>query len=192
MKIPDNAKLVFKGVIFDVYQWQQELFDGSQATFEALKRPGTVQVIPTVGDRVLLSYEEQPGKPRRHTFFGGRMEEGEEPLTAIKRELLEETGLQSDDWELYKEYVSGGKIIWPIYLYVARNCRKVTEPRLDPGEKIDIKEFGFEEFVDIVSARILWRHRPPMKYSVSNKMQTNLKISGNLFSLITIEDVRNF
>ncbi|MEK7605242.1 MAG: NUDIX hydrolase [Patescibacteria group bacterium] len=151
MKIPDNAKLVFKGVIFDVYQWQQELFDGSQATFEALKRPGTVQVIPTVGDRVLLSYEEQPGKPRRHTFFGGRMEEGEEPLTAIKRELLEETGLQSDDWELYKEYVSGGKIIWPIYLYVARNCRKVTEPRLDPGEKIDIKEFGFEEFVDIVS-----------------------------------------
>ena len=76
MKIPDNAKLVFKGVIFDVYQWQQELFDGSQATFEALKRPGTVQVIPTVGDRVLLSYEEQPGKPRRHTFLADGWKKG--------------------------------------------------------------------------------------------------------------------
>lgn len=151
MKIPENAKLVFKGVIFDIYQWQQEMYDGSTATFEAIKRPGTVQVIPTVGDKVLLSYEEQPGKPRRHTFFGGRMEEGEEPLAAIKRELLEETGLESNQWELYKEYQAGGKIEWPIYLFVARDCKKITEPRLDPGEKIDIKEFSFDEFVDIVS-----------------------------------------
>lgn len=156
MKIPDNAKLVFKGVIFDVYQWQQEMFDGSTATFEALKRPGTVQVIPTVGDRVLLSYEEQPGKPRRHTFFGGRMEEGEEPLAAIKRELLEETGLESDEWILYKEHRPEGKIDWPMYLYIARNCKKVTDAHLDSGEKIDIKELSFNEFIDTVSREDFW------------------------------------
>ncbi|HVZ58394.1 MAG TPA: NUDIX hydrolase [Patescibacteria group bacterium] len=151
MKIPSQAKLVFKGVIFDVYQWEQKMYDGSTAIFEAIKRTGTVQVIPTVGDKVLLSFEEQPGKPRQITFFGGRMEEGEKPLEAAKRELLEETGLQSDDWELFREYSSVGKIIWPMFFYIARNCHKVTQPHLDSGEKIEIKEFSFVEFVDIVS-----------------------------------------
>lgn len=156
MKIPQDAKLVFKGIIFDVYQWEQKMFDGSFETFEAIKRPGTVQIIPTIADKVLLSNEEQPGKPRQTTFFGGRMEDGEEPLLTAKRELLEETGLQSDDWQLYKEYQSEGKIEWPMFLYVARNCRKVQEPHLDAGEKIDIKEFGFTDFVETVSREDFW------------------------------------
>lgn len=37
-KIPDHAELVFKGVLHDVYQWQQEAFDGSFLTFEAIRR----------------------------------------------------------------------------------------------------------------------------------------------------------
>lgn len=53
MKIPEDAKLVFKGVIFDVYQWEQEMFDGTYETFEAIKRVGTVQIIPTIGDKAL-------------------------------------------------------------------------------------------------------------------------------------------
>ena len=32
--IPENAKKVFTGQVFDVYQWEQEMFDGSKATFE--------------------------------------------------------------------------------------------------------------------------------------------------------------
>ena len=139
MKIPSQAKLVFKGVIFDVYQWEQEMFDGSKETFEAIKRPSTVQVIPVKGDKILLSFEEQPGKPRRLTFFGGRMEKDEEPLDAAKREFLEETGMESDDWELFREYHSGGKIDWSFFFYIARNVTKKTEPHLDPGEKIDRK-----------------------------------------------------
>lgn len=47
-KIPSHAVKVFSGVIFDVYQWQQELFNGETATFEALRRPSTVVIIPVV------------------------------------------------------------------------------------------------------------------------------------------------
>ena len=71
-KIPDHAKRVFQGVIFDVYQWQQELFDGSIETFEALRRPNTLMVIPTMGDTILLAEEVQPGKGRFLSLFGGR------------------------------------------------------------------------------------------------------------------------
>ena len=38
MKIPKNATKVFSGKTFDVYQWEQEMFDGSKKIFEKLKR----------------------------------------------------------------------------------------------------------------------------------------------------------
>jgi ADP-ribose pyrophosphatase len=156
MKLPQNAKLVFKGKIFDTYQWEQELYDGSKEVFEVLKRPDTVQILPTIEDKIYLSYEEQPNKPLSFTFLGGRAEEGEEPLVTAKRELLEEAGVESDDWELLKVYENEGKIQWNIYLFVARNCKKVAEPHLDPGEKIEVKEVNFDEFLEIVSSEKFW------------------------------------
>ena len=156
MKIPAQAKRVFKGVIFDVYQWEQLLYDGTTATFEALKRPSTIQIIPTLGEKIFLSHEEQPAKPRTYSFLGGRAEPNEEPLVTAKRELLEESGLVSKDWELYKVYQNPGKIDWTIYLFIARNCEKIQDPHLDAGEKIDVKEVSFDKFLEIVSAKEFW------------------------------------
>jgi ADP-ribose pyrophosphatase len=156
MKLPPNAKKVFQGVIFSVYQWQQEMYDGTTATFEALQRPGTIQIIPTMGDKILLSHEEQPTKPKSFTFLGGRQEPDEEPLVTAKRELMEETGLESDDWELLKVYKNEGKIDWDIYLFAARNCRKVGEPNLDGGEKIDVVEVDWDGFLEKISDEHFW------------------------------------
>jgi len=156
MRFPKHAKLVFKGLLFDVYQWQQEMFDGSQSTFEGLKRTGTIQVIPTQGDKILISHEEQPLKPKAYTFFGGRQEKNEDALEAAKRELLEESGMESSDWELIKSYPNRGKIDWNTYLFLARNCKKVSEPHLDPGEKIEIIPVNFDRFLKIVSSEDFW------------------------------------
>jgi len=150
MKVPPQAKKVFTGEIFDVYQWEQEMFDGSKAIFEMVKRPGTIQIVPVLGEKILLSFEEQPHYAERIGLFGGRMEEGEEPLEAAKRELLEETGLESQDWVLIKEFQAGGKIDWPSYYYIAKNCRKVAEQNLDPGERIEIREVSFDNFIDTI------------------------------------------
>lgn len=62
-KIPPHAVRVFKGVIFDVYQWEQMLYDGSTTTFECLKRPDTVIVIPLAGEMVYYAEQAQPGQP---------------------------------------------------------------------------------------------------------------------------------
>ncbi|CAN5116007.1 hypothetical protein BH11PAT1_BH11PAT1_0280 [soil metagenome] len=156
MKIPPHAKRVFQGTIFEVYQWDQEMFDGSSATFEALKRPDTIQIIPTNKDTLFLSHEEQPNKPLSYCFLGGRQEEGEEPLVVAKRELLEESGMESDDWELLKTYESEGKIQWTTYFFVARNAKKITVPHLDPGEKITVEEVSFEQFLAILDRDDFW------------------------------------
>jgi ADP-ribose pyrophosphatase len=156
MKLPAQAKKVFQGKIFSVYQWEQKLYDGTSATFEMLKRPGTIQIIPTVDETVFLSYEEQPTKPKSFTLFGGRQEPNEDPLMTAKRELLEETGLESDDWELFKTYEYEGKIAWPMYLFIARHCKKVAEQKLDSGEKIEVKQVSFDEFIDRASSETFW------------------------------------
>lgn len=156
MKLPSQAKKVFQGKIFSVYQWEQQMYNGTTATFEMLKRPGTIQIIPTVENHTFISYEEQPTKPPSYTLLGGRMEPNEDPLLTAKRELLEEAGLESDEWELIKTYEYMGKIEWPMYLYVARNCRKVAEQQLDPGEKIEVKQVSFDEFIDIASSEDFW------------------------------------
>ena len=152
MKLPTQAKKVFQGKIFSVYQWEQELYDGTSVTFEMLKRPGTIQIIPTTDDQIFISYEEQPTKPLSFSLLGGRQEPDEDPLATAKRELLEESGLESDNWELLKTYEYQGKIEWPMYYYIARNCKKVAEQKLDPGEKIEVKKVSFHEFLEMASS----------------------------------------
>ncbi len=151
--IPKGAKKVFKGVIFDVYQWEQELYDGSKTTFEKLKRPDTACTIAVTSEKkIVLAFDEQPDREGEYATLGGRVDEGEDILNAAKRELKEESGYESKDWELFSSVVPSNKIAWTVYTYIARNCKKVTEPELDAGEKITLKEVDFDEFVDIVTS----------------------------------------
>lgn len=141
---------VFEGVIFSVHQWQQEMFDGSVETFERLSRPDTVAVIPLSGERILLAKELQPHWTEWTTgLFGGRVDPGEAPLDAAKRELLEETGLASDDWELLFSERPVHKMDWTIHYYIARDCRTAAAPSHEPGERIEVLELDFDEFIGI-------------------------------------------
>jgi ADP-ribose pyrophosphatase len=150
MKVPEEAIKKFSGVIFDTYQWEQKMFDGSTETFEMLKKSDTVQVIATQGDKIFLSSESQPTKKDFVTFFGGRIDKGEKPLEAAKRELLEESGMESDNWELFKKQSPYNKIEWTEYVFIAKNCKKTSEQKLDSGEKIEVLELSFDEFFEKV------------------------------------------
>jgi 8-oxo-dGTP pyrophosphatase MutT (NUDIX family) len=149
-KLPKNAKRVFKGEIFEVYQWPQKMFDGSIETFEMLKRADTAGVIAVVDDKILILNQKQPDSPKAfYSLAGGRREKGETALNTAKREMLEETGYVAKDWQLFKKINPIGKIAWTIYIYIARDCIYWQQPRLDAGEKITTKLISFDEFLDL-------------------------------------------
>ncbi|MFA6426914.1 MAG: NUDIX hydrolase [Candidatus Magasanikbacteria bacterium] len=152
MKIPKIAKKVFSGEIFDVYQWPQKMYDGSMATFEMIKRPDTVEIIATKGNKVVVCKQKQPQHTSYYpSLFSGRMDKKRKtPLQAAKRELLEESGLTSNDWKLFNVYMPVSKMEWSIYVYIARNCTYSKKQNLDGGEKIKIQEISFENFFNLM------------------------------------------
>lgn len=150
VNMPDTAKKVHTGIIFDVYQWDQEQFDGTYATFERLKRPDTVSVIPiTTHGKIFITKQLQPGGSEFLGLIGGRVDHNEEPLSAIKRELGEESGLSSKDWRLWFALQPMTKIDWVIFNFIAYNAEKTSNQKLDSGEKITLLEVTFSEFVEI-------------------------------------------
>lgn len=140
--IPDDAACVFRGEIFDVYQWRQQLFDGSYATYEMLRRPDTVLIlaIDEHGQVIVVDEEQSGGIIRKNHLPAGRVEITDgSVLDAAQREMREETGYEFAQWDLISVSQPESKIEWFVHLFLARDIVARREPFPDPGEKITVK-----------------------------------------------------
>lgn len=145
--VPKQAKRVFQGVIYDVYHWDQDMFDGSKKTFEMLKRPDTVKVICVHDGKIIAISDEQPGVRKEFTLPGGRHDiESETELDCAKREVREEIGMEFKNWKLLDAHQTHTKIEHVVYFFLASGL--VSQQQAEPdtgGEKIVMHEISFEE-----------------------------------------------
>ena len=148
-KIPENAKRVFEGITFSIWQWEQEQFDGTFKTFEMASRRDSATMIAIVEDKILINYEEQPGKDAFISLPAGEIDLGDlDILATAKRELLEETGYGGGEWEFWYETGLGSRISYANYFYIVRNPIKIADQNLDKGgEKITVKKVSLDEFI---------------------------------------------
>ncbi len=80
---------------------------------------------------------------------GGMVDAGEKPLAAAQRELLEETGYVSDEWD-YLGAVEPNPAFHPhlCHHFLARNVRQVADVDPGPGEAIAIEICTLEQLKD--------------------------------------------
>ncbi len=148
--LPASAERVFKGAMFDVYQWEQEMFDGSKKIYEKLKRSDTVVVFAVLDDgKIILTKQEQSSKDSFIAAAGGRVKSGENVLNAAKRELREETGYEADEFVLWKAVQPIGRIEWAVYIFIAHGLKKTFKQSLGSSEKIEVMIVDFDEFIEI-------------------------------------------
>lgn len=152
MPIPDNAKKVFDWKTFNVYQWEQKMFDWTIKIFEKLKRNDSIDIIAiSKNNEIYILEEEQPWRSPFYWLVWWTCEDWETPIETAKRELLEETWLKSGDWELFWSYSKSSRIDYKSNIFIARNCEKIEKQNLDSWEKIKVKKVNWEEFLKIIA-----------------------------------------
>lgn len=121
--IPGHARKVFDGVVFNVYQWDQEMYDGTIRTFEKVQCRDGVNIIAVTRDKkIILTHQTQPGVDPFVGIVGGHIDDSESPLQAAKRELLEETGYKSDNWVEFFSRQPIPRMDFAIYNFIAKDC----------------------------------------------------------------------
>ena len=102
-----------------------------------ISAPDWVHVLAlTVGGEAVLVRQFRAGiHADTLEFPGGMVDRGEDPARAAARELEEETGFVAARWtSLGTCYPNPALQTNRLHTFVAHDCRKTAEPRLDPGE----------------------------------------------------------
>ena len=83
---------------------------------------------------------------------GRSLSDAEDALEAAKRELLEETGYVSDDWQ-YLLTVPSNATIADNYAHIfsAGSCRKSQEQSLDETEFLKVRKYSAAEIEDLIA-----------------------------------------
>jgi len=124
------------------------------AGFYKLELPDYVIVVPLHDEGVVVLRAYKPGPDRIGIQLpGGYIEPGEDPLTAAKRELLEESGYSSEDWSSLGRFTNdGNRGSGTGHFFLARDVRKVADPVDDEMEESIVQTMPMGELVDAMRA----------------------------------------
>lgn len=118
-----------------------------------LDAPDWINVIALTENRDVVLVEQYRAGIHESSLEipGGMVDEGETPIKSAKRELLEETGYQSEKWTKLGT-TSGNAAILNNYthMFLAEDCVKVNEQQLDGNEDITVHVLEFEQFLELV------------------------------------------
>lgn len=126
-----------------------------EGDFYILKAPEWINVIPITPQNEVVLVEQYRFGVQEPTLEipGGMVDPGEEPAEAAQRELLEETGYQSEQWQsLGKASANPAIMSNYTHMYAAEGCEfaGLDSDSSDEHERIEVRTVPMDEFLKLV------------------------------------------
>ena len=144
----------YRGIIVNTRLDYARLPDGSMALREVVEHPGGVAVLPLEDDGTVWCVRQfrYPFSELLLEVPAGKLEPGEEPETAARRELSEETGLEAGKLTyLGRHYCSPGYHSEVLHIYLAQDLRH-GRSHPDAGEFLAVEKHTLQELTDLALA----------------------------------------
>ena len=152
--IEEIRSIDIKKIRFEVNRIQLPI--GVTATFGSIKHPGASIAVPITkeGNIIILRQYRFAVSRRILEFPAGTLEENEDPLSAIKRELEEESGYSASQWDsLGCMTPCPGYSDEIIHMFLARGLNPLSEkPEGDEDEDIEVLELNPTELDKVIAS----------------------------------------
>ena len=146
-----SSEYVFRGKVIDVKRDDILVSNGHKSIREVVEHSGGVVILAIKDGKILtVNQFRYPIKTTSIELPAGKLEVGENPDFASKRELEEETGYIAKNWKsLGYIYTSVGFCNEKLYLYLATDLEyKQVNP--DEDEIIEAKEYPIKEVFEMI------------------------------------------
>lgn len=122
--------------------------------FYVMEYPDWVNVIAiTEDDRFIIEEQYRHGLQRvNFELCAGCVEQGESPLEAAKRELLEETGFGGGEWEKFMVSAPNPNSMSNVcHTFLAKSVKQVSEPHREQTEDIKVHLLTLDELSEVLN-----------------------------------------
>lgn len=136
---------------FDIVNEFVRLPEGTETDFDYLSESESVVILPFTANGGVVVVDEWRQAVKRHNrgLPAGTLEPGEQPAEAAHRELLEETGYETPNVEqLTTVEPANGFSDAVFHYYVAKDCERTGQQRLDDDETISVETTTLSRLLD--------------------------------------------
>jgi len=133
--------------------------DGSSGEYFYTETPGNVIIIPLLDDGrlVLVRQYRYLNEKNSLEFPGGGISKDESPIVAAKRELLEESGYQTENLIKIGMFEPCVGVVKDLsHIFIANELTMVQEPKSDEFEKTEVILRRVDEFENMIKNGEIW------------------------------------
>src|ERR1700678_3722103 len=153
-----SSKLAYDGKVFSVFTDKVEEPGGRINTRDVIRHNGSVVILavdesknPADPDIILERQYRHAAGQFLYELPAGRIDSGEAPLAAAKREMIEETGFRAEKWTLLtKDFGSPGFLGEWMQIYLARDIRE-GEARPELDEQIEVRRVPLSQVLAMIA-----------------------------------------
>lgn len=149
-----TSKIVYENSRFNIREDQVVRPDGTDGVFYVMDRASVVIMIPlTKENEVYLIRINRYTTNKTNWELPAGSSDKQDELVAAKRELKEETGLISKDWEKVGELeVAPGMTGQLAHVFAARNVESTLEDKQEEENIDKIQKFPFKKMLQMIES----------------------------------------